>query len=315
MNWIKKGLVTAANSNISWMRGGAGPGYGRFLNSEILEIYMAGRDDHNRTRIGRLYFNVTSGEIERIDPEPIVELGGLGLFDYNGTSYPWLVEDEGGMKLYYTGWTRGYHVSFINDVGLAKQKPDGTFEKTTRAALLPRTNDEPYGIGSVCVLKDRHDWKMWYTCFADWESSDSNPKHYYHIKYAHSLNGLHWERPNIVAIDFDKEKGEYVTGKPAVIKYRNHYIMWYSYRGASYKIGLAVSKNGIQWQRFDDACGIWASNDGWDSEMICYGHVMEHDSGFYMLYNGNGYGTKGIGLAYLEKSELDIFLNQISLSE
>jgi hypothetical protein len=313
MKWIKIGLVTAENLNISWMEGGAGPSFGRWFNSEVLEIYMAGRDCLNRTRIGRLYFNVVARVIEKIDPDPVLELGNLGLFDYNGTSYPWLVEYEGGTKLYYTGWTRGYHVSFINDLGLAVQRSDGNFGKITKAALLPRTNEEPYGIGSVCVLKDEYDWKMWYTCFADWENSDSKLKHYYHIKYANSKDGVHWCRNNIVAIDFDKEKGEYVTGKPAVIKYRNNYIMWYSYRGISYKIGFAVSNNGIHWQRYDDDCGIFNSTEGWDSEMICYGHVIEHDTGFYMLYNGNGYGTHGLGIAYLNKSELDVFLDERSL--
>jgi hypothetical protein len=37
--------------------------------------------------------------------------------------------------------------------------------------------------------------------------------------------------------------------------------------------------------------------DGWDSEMIEYPFVFEHDGLRYMLYNGNGYGRSGFGLA------------------
>jgi predicted GH43/DUF377 family glycosyl hydrolase len=314
LNWNKLGLIALANPEYNWMCKGAGPAFGRFLDASLLEIYMAGRDAENRTRIGRLLYSLKTNTIAQIDANPVLDLGELGLFDFNGTSYPWLVEFEGETRLYYTGWTRGYHVSFINDVGLAYLKPNGHFENKTRAALLPRTHEEPYGIGSVCVLNEDQDWKMWYTCFASWEGEDSKAKHYYHIKYAHSEDGIHWQRPNIVAIDFDKEKGEYVTGKPAVIKYKDYYIMWYSYRGETYKIGVAVSKDGINWHRFDDACGISASAEGWDSDMVCYGQVIAHETGFYMLYNGNGYGAGGLGLAHMEKAELDVFLESIKLA-
>jgi hypothetical protein len=43
--------------------------------------------------------------------------------------------------------------------------------------------------------------------------------------------------------------------------------------------------------------GIDVSDDGWDSEMIEYPFVFKHDGLRYMLYNGNGYGRSGFGLA------------------
>lgn len=314
MNWNKVGLITTSNGDVSWMVKGAGPAYGKFINSTTLEILMAGRDSENRTRIGRLYYSINDHAILNIEPNPVLNLGELGTFDFNGTSYPWVVEANNETRLYYTGWTKGYHVSFINDVGLAILQEDGQFKKISRATILSRSNDEPFGIGSVCVFKDESDWKMWYTCFATWENSVDPPKHYYHIKYASSIDGIHWDRPNIVAVDFNKDKGEYVTGKPAVIKYRGIYLMWYSYRGTAYKIGLAVSKNGSLWTRCDDESGILSSHYGWDSEMICYGQVIEQENRFYMLYNGNGYGTAGLGLAYLEKNELDDFIDYLKIS-
>jgi hypothetical protein len=38
---------------------------------------------------------------------------------------------------------------------------------------------------------------------------------------------------------------------------------------------------------------------GWDSEMIEYPFVFDHAGERYMLYNGNGYGKSGFGLAIL----------------
>ena len=76
--------------------------------------------------------------------------------------------------------------------------------------------------------------------------------------------------------------------------------MWYSYRGEYYKIGYAESKDGINWTRKDDEAGIDISKEGWDSEMICYPFVFNHGDQKYMLYNGNGYGRSGVGLAMLQ---------------
>ena len=80
--------------------------------------------------------------------------------------------------------------------------------------------------------------------------------------------------------------------------------MFFSYRGAppmKYRIGYAVSSDGIQWTLKNEKVGIDVSSSGWDSEMICYPSIFEHKGEHYMLYNGNGYGKTGFGLAVLEK--------------
>lgn len=76
--------------------------------------------------------------------------------------------------------------------------------------------------------------------------------------------------------------------------------MWYSRRGTSYRIGYAESADGLSWRRLDHQDGIEVSDSGWDSEMIAYAYVFDAEGERYMLYNGNGYGATGIGLAVLE---------------
>ena len=51
----------------------------------------------------------------------------------------------------------------------------------------------------------------------------------------------------------------------------------------------------------DELVELDISPNGWDSEMICYPYVFDHGSNRYMLYNGNGYGKTGFGLAVLEQ--------------
>jgi hypothetical protein len=53
----------------------------------------------------------------------------------------------------------------------------------------------------------------------------------------------------------------------------------------------------------DDQAGIDVSDSGWDSDMICYPRVFSHVGRLYMLYNGNGYGKTGFGLAVMEAEE------------
>ena len=66
--------------------------------------------------------------------------------------------------------------------------------------------------------------------------------------------------------------------------------MWYSFRGESYRIGYAESKDGIKWDRKDDLAGMSTSDAGFDSEMMEYAAVVQHEIGEFMFYNGNNYG-------------------------
>ena len=129
--------------------------------------------------------------------------------------------------------------------------------------------------------------------------------HNYHIKYAESSDGISWDRQGIVAIDY-KDQLEYAISVPRVLKDpKGKFRMWFSSRASSsadsYRIRYAESVDGINWVRKDDEVGIDISEDGWDSEMICYPYVFDHDGKKYMLYNGNGYGKTGFGLAVLEE--------------
>jgi hypothetical protein len=117
------------------------------------------------------------------------------------------------------------------------------------------------------------------------------------IKYAESADGIHWDRSGAIAIDL-KSPDEYGIAKPCVVQDGSLYRMWYSYRGKEpYRVGYAESRDGVAWTRMDDKSGIDVSATGWDSESIQYAHVFQHRDRWYMLYNGNGYGKTGFGLA------------------
>ena len=135
---------------------------------------------------------------------------------------------------------------------------------------------------------------MWYGSNLSWGKEQKDMAHL--MKYAESKNGIHWEPSGQIALNF-KSPEEYAMSKPCVLQQGQGYQMWYSYRGAAYRIGYAESSDGVEWQRLDDRAGIDVSPEGWDSEMICYPNVFEFEGKKYLLYNGNEYGKTGIGLA------------------
>jgi hypothetical protein len=140
---------------------------------------------------------------------------------------------------------------------------------------------------------------MWYVSATGWDLHEGKPRHHYHIKYCESVDGINWRRDGVVCIDY-QSPDEYAIARPCVIRENGLYKMWYSYRGEAYRIGYAESKDGLNWVRKDDESGINVSESGWDSEMVAYPYVFQSHNKQYMLYNGNGYGKTGIGLAIRE---------------
>ena len=68
-------------------------------------------------------------------------------------------------------------------------------------------------------------------------------------------------------------------------------------KNSKYKIGYVFFKN-KKWKLDLNKNIIKKSKLGFDSEMVEYSYVFKHKKKLYMLYNGNGYGASGIGLAY-----------------
>lgn len=264
-----------------------------------LVVYFSARDAQGRSRIGVADLDVTQSPMRLVSrAEPVLELGPLGAFDESGVTVSCVVHHQGRRFLYYTGWTRGVTVPFYFYVGLAVSDDGGrTFVRMSPAPILERSEVDPYLTASPWVLVEGSLWRMWYVSGVKWIDAPGGPKHLYHVKYAESDDGVTWRRQGVVCIDFASPE-EHAFGRPCVLRDADGvYRMWYSYRGAQYRIGYAESHDGLSWTRMDGRAGIDVSASGWDSEMIEYPHVFDVGGHRYMLYNGNNYGGSGMGLA------------------
>jgi hypothetical protein len=282
-----------------------------------LRVYLSGRDAHGRAQIGALELELpdpadlpdptnrpdpTSGQPARLlalGERPVVALGPLGAFDDSGVTGSCIVSHRGRLYLYYTGWSLGRTVPFYYFVGLAVSDDGGqSFAKHSLAPIMDRSPADPFLTASPWVLVRDDGWHMWYVSGARWEIHDGQPRHYYRIQYASSDDGIAWRGDGAPCLDF--EDGEYAFGRPTVLADADGYRMWFSVRGERYRLGYAESQDGRHWRRLDHQVGLDVGDSGWDAEMITYPHVFEHRGRLWMLYNGNGYGRSGLGLAVLD---------------
>lgn len=298
MKWQKLGNIFAPNNNHHWMISHAANPVCEYLYDDVFRMYFSCRDKHNRSHIGYINFDITSPfKILAIADKPLLEPGEIGTFDDSGVSLSCITIINGRKFLYYLGWNLGVTVPWRNSIGLAiYSEATRRFERYSKAPIIDRNHVDPYSISYPFVLKDAGVYRMWYGSNLSWGSKQEDMEHL--IKYAESDDGLHWHREGRICLHF-KDPSEYAMSRPFVIYENELYKMWYSYRGESYRIGYAESRDGIHWERKDDDVGIDISKSGWDSEMIEYPFIFDHKGKKYMLYNGNGYGKTGIGLAIL----------------
>jgi hypothetical protein len=300
--WKKIGLIFEPG-NYSWMHTHAQNPFPEDLGGRF-RIHFASRDSQNRARGGCFTFCPEDPfRIDEVSESPTLDLGPLGAFDDCGVMPSTIVPWNGQKLLYYTGWSKAVEVPFSFHIGLAVS-PAGNrqFQRASLAPVLGRNHFDPYITGAPCVLVDGGRLRMWYISGTQWvrEGEGGKPKHYYTVKHAESEDGISWRCSDHLCIPYGPD--EYAIARPVVWKSEGGYRMWFTYRGGenAYRVGVAESSDGVNWNRLREPLEIDVSSQGWDSEMICYAHPLFHAGRTYALYNGNSYGATGIGLAVWE---------------
>lgn len=300
MEWKKKGLIFSPAGQYPWVMTHGMLPVADFVDDRMLRIYFSGRDIHNRSRIGYVEVDINDPKkVLYLSKNPVLDLGKLGTFDDNGVTPTYILTHNNKKYLYYFGWNKGSSVRAAEVSGLAISEDKGiTFKRYSAAPIIDRTNAEPYTILVIsCIIIENGVWRMWYDSADEWTNNEL-PK--YNIKYAESKDGINWKREGLVSVDY-KYPEESRVSRANIVKEGGLYKMWYCYaigRGG-YRMGYAESKDGFKFDRMDDKIGIGLSQEGWDSEMICYPYIIRHGGKKIMFYCGNGYGRTGFGYAIL----------------
>lgn len=298
--WKRLGKVFQPRGERPWMQTHAAVPIAEHLRDDLFKVYFSSRDLQGRSHTGFVVVDINRPDrVLELSAEPVLSPGELGGFDDSGAMATWLLKHEGRSFLYYIGWNLGVTVPFRNAIGLAVARDGEGYVRHARGPIVDRSMDEPHFCASCCVLPEPQGWRMWYLSCTGWFLQDGKPMHRYHIKYAESDDGIHWRRNGDVAIDCRSDQ-EYAISRPSVLQDAHGWRMWYSFRGQAYRIGYAESDDGKAWRRLDHLAGLDVATSGWDSEMIEYPFVFDHKGQRFMLYNGNGYGHSGVGLAVQE---------------
>jgi predicted GH43/DUF377 family glycosyl hydrolase len=301
MKWHKGGLIYAPSGDLWWARSYATIPTAEVIDDQIIRVYFASLDENRYGRIG--YVDLDANDPKRVlyeTKEPVLDIGELGTFDDSGVNPSCVLNVAGKKYMYYIGWQRCEKVPYMLFAGLASSVDNGlSFTRAQQIPVLDRTIKEPFLRSATTIIVESGLFKCWYVSGLGW--TDVNGMQYptYNIRYTESDEGIYWREFDHICVNLKDD--EFGFGRPWVIRELNAYKMWFSIRSRSspYKIGYAESSNGINWVRKDEETGIYNSDSGWDSEMICYPCVVDVKGKRYMFYNGNRHGSTGFGYAIL----------------
>ena len=271
------------------------------------------------------------------DPSGNVRNRGVGFpFVLPRKDGPWL--------MYYGTWgTWAQTEALSNRTGLAASDDGGLTWRVVRETVLPLGAPGSYDAGltgSVDVLRESAGrYLMWYTAGERYVRFGARNRGIVHVGAAQSSDGINWTkapRPAIAARLESVDPYEAVVSKPYVLKINGVYHMWFcvyamapgakpsaagpEYRGEQdqdrskweritqaergYHIEYARSVDGVNWQRQADQPVMSLTPGGFDSRNQSYPAVIDMGSQLWMFYVGDEFGSTGIGLATLDKSEL-----------
>jgi hypothetical protein len=305
MQWNKLGVVWQPDGMMWWAGKYAACPTPFFLKDGSLRVFIQCRDEGGVGRVG--YVDVDPEKptrVLRISAQPVLDVGLPGAFDDNGVFQTSVMQiDDGRIFMYYVGFELCHRIRYRLLTGLAVSNDEGrTFQKMKTTPILERSPSEMhFRCGPFVRPAIGGGFQMWYVAGSEWEEIEGKPMPVYDIRYAESLDGVHWPDEGRIVLQIDRNS-EHGFGRPFIVKKQNHFQMFYSIRKKSpraYCLGYAESLDGIAWQRKDEEMGIEVSKGGWDSESVEYAAIVNVGKKTLCFYNGNDFGATGFGVAEL----------------
>lgn len=307
--WRKIGNIFSPNGDPTWMNSHATVPTPLRIEGNLYRIYFSTRDTLLRNQVGFIEIDITNPhQLLKVSDSPVLSLGDPGYFDCDGIYGTSLVRTGAEIRFYYAGWNAGLRGLFYSSIGVAISKDGGaTFEKYTEAPILGRDYTDKWAVMAPFVLKiNENEWIMWYASgIKIYHNEENELKSYYDVKTALSRDGLNWVKTGQSAIPLDDKTSN--IARACVLKEENGFVTWYPYVNkelGQYRIGYGTSDDGLSFQRDDSSLDALISVSGnerdWDGLAATYPYVFKHRDKQYMLYNGNGFGKTGFGLAVWE---------------
>jgi len=299
MRWKKLGNIFCPSGNVPLLHSHAANPLAVHLDKNIFRIFYSGRDTSNKSSVGFLDLDILQLKVIYQCDSSVFTHGTENTFYSHGVSIGNMYQVGQESYILFMGWQVPKSGHWRGDIGRLKVLNNKDLALIPEAPFLGVDEEDAISLSYPWVMYHDEKYKMWYGSTVSWTSENGEMIHA--IKYATSDDAVHWQKHG-TAIPFSIGVAQ-AFSRPTVVIDSKGYHMWYSYRsghGTPYRIGYAHSADGINWTRKHNEVGIDVSDNGWDSEMICYPFVFDYSRNRYMLYNGNGYGKTGFGIAILE---------------
>ncbi len=309
MRWEKLGIVYCPDGDQEWARTHAMlPTPIALPELGVIRIFITCCDSAGISRPG--FVDVSADDpacVVNRSAGPLMEIGAPGTFDESGVLATSVVRSpDGRLLMYYVGFELGTKIRYRLLSGLAVSTDHGlSFTRHSPTPILERSAQDLYFRGGPYVVVEKDRFRMWYVGGSSWLEVNGKTLPEYRIKYLESTDGVTWSGDGQVVIDITRDD-EHGFGRPWVMEHpQRGYSMYYSIRRKSlgaYRMGYATSRDGLVWDRQDDAIGLDAGPDAYDNHAIMYAAVVEVGGRTYCYYNGNDFGKDGFAVAIRESA-------------
>ncbi|RAH96571.1 hypothetical protein DLJ53_32195 [Acuticoccus sediminis] len=284
------------------------------LGDGTWRVFLAGRDRHNVSRIFAADVDPKDMRAGAVGAGPVLDVGAPGSFDEHGIGPGTAVRDGERVLLYYMGLGRRADVPYRPGIGLAESRDGGaSFTRVGDGPLIEPSPHVPLGAALPTVFRSDAvpgcAWGMWFSRFTEWALVEGKPEPVYDLLYAASPDGLAWTVVPDAGVPLESgDEGGLV--RAAVRRTGGGWLMLFAARGregfredaaARYRLVAATSADGLRFTRRPGALALSpppAAGD-WDGEMQAYPQIVEDGGRTLVLYNGNGFGRLGFGVAEL----------------
>lgn len=252
------------------------------------------------TGMGSVYINVKWGKTGWVDyaNNPIFTRIDALNNPYGGTSSAKVLFENGKYRMWYSHVYESAH----GDIHYAESIDGLHWHNVQKEAVLApgdSGNWDSYMVGISAIMKDEQGYKMYYAgC-----SSHNNVQN---VGLAFSNDGIHWQKHSKpVFTSSAYETGIIATG---VVKNNGLYYMYFS--SSSLKIGVAVSQDGISWER--NGTPALEPSQGWEESGIVYPTVIHDGAKFIMVYknwdrSAFGMATSTDGIHWTKDAKNPVF--------
>jgi hypothetical protein len=260
MLFIKKGLVYEGHAQLPTIED----------RNDQIRIYYSFRIN-KQSFINYIEISKKNLKVTYKNKKPILKPGERGSFDDAGVMPSCISEGV----MYYTGWNLKLSVPYGQSIGCAIfNESKNHFERLSSGPILDRCTKIPYLANSAFVKNNN----MFFCNGTGWEGNF--PK--YNIWLAKKINSNWVVDSHVLGGEKEAYSRPYVYDKNTFIlskkNKKNNYEI-FMYKNTKFKKIISKSKN-----KYD-----------WDFEMTCYPYLFDN----FIFYNGNGYGSSGIGLCEL----------------